>query len=467
MIKTTAKTIDADDTRAITLIGIYAFYTGCFMLLGVATPILRLRIYSQGGELIITAVAIALLGWILSGHWSKSVTRSCYYNLAISYSPPMQVAIAIFWISLLLIFSWDLNQVIRDGLISGMWAIAATTLLGVALRLGMTTELGNFKNIASNPIAAQVTNAKITSVQITIREQSDRDQIIISPNTLAQQPRQFKALMSLALSLFTYTILDLPEGIAEFTAIALASFGLTGLSTWQVLLCPSKRSISLNFSGIWGMASSFTINLLQFSRLETIKLKEIDMQWLQLAGNSSTITLPISVSEVQKSPKQLESNLGDSLVKILIDRLNLAEHKISRDILGVMNIILPQSVSTLAGIVILGMGIGFLAFLPLPAPMPLETYILFSGTCLVSPSIARLIMAMVAPSNMIPDSAPQALSPWQIGTALILIATFSGSQFPPNQGESILTLAVIWLCFGVGSCILALSRRSPLITKRF
>ncbi len=468
-MQTSAKTIDANDARAIALIGVYAFYSGCFILLGIATPILRLKVYERNSELVIASMAIALLGWILSGKWSKSVTRSCYYNVAMSFSPQLLITIALFWLSLLLIFSLELNQVLTDGLVSGVWAIAATTLIGVAFRLGITNQPP--KDSSSNSPQIKIKG------NITITENPQLGQIIISPNSLSQQPQQFKALMCLALSLFTWTILDLPEITRELVAIALGSLGLTGLSTWQILLCPSKRLISLNFSGVWGMASSFTINLVQFCRLETIKLKEVDMQWLQLAGNSRVITFPHTVTDGEgKDSKESRESSSPNLISTLIDRLNLAEHKVSRDLLSVMNILLPQSVCTLAGIVILGMGITLAIVLELPPKMPLETYILLTGCGLVSPYLGRGVMGMVAPSTMIPDQTKFILSPWQVGTGLIMIAIFSGSQFNSqlnsqignqNYVESLLALTLIWLCCGVGACILALSVRSPLMTTRF
>ncbi|AFY74649.1 hypothetical protein Syn7502_02697 [Synechococcus sp. PCC 7502] len=484
-MQTTAKTFDPSDTRAITLIGVYAFYTGCLMLLVIATPVLRLRSYYQGYELAIVTVAIAMIGWLLSGNWSKAVTKSCYYNLPMSYPPQLLVVIALFWLGLLLIYSLNLNQVITDGFVAGMWAIAATTLISASVRLGSNKQVGNSKYIGQNIQGIQ--NISITSIS----PQSNQEQIILTPNVITQQTGQFKGLMCLILSLFTCTTLELPDGVTELLAIALAGAGLTGLSTWQLLVYPSKRLISMQFSGIWGMESSFTINAVQFSRLETIKLKEVDMQWLQLAGSDSIVTLPSPLTDAitdgkQGNSKQQNDHLANSLTSTLIDSLNFSAHQISRDTLGVMNILLPQSVGIFAGLVILCLGVALLMLLPLPSGVSLATYMLFLGICLVSPSLARLVVGLVAPSIMTPDRSNLILPAWQVGAGLILIALFSGSQFYSEvytavdsqigsqavrqmviHVENFCSLALVWLCGGVGTCILALSRRSPLITKRF
>ncbi len=474
MMQTIAKPLDSK-VRAISLIGVYAFYTGCFMLLGIATPILRLKVYNFDGELILGAVAIALLGWLLSKNLSKSLTNSCFHNLAIKYSAQLLMAIALLWLSLLLIFSLDFSKILTDGLVSGLWAVVAVTLIGVALRMGRANQVANYKNqnknhdknLNKNPNKSL--KPSFNPISITYdHDQGNAEQIIISPDALTQQPQQFRALMFLALSLFSWTILDLPEGIAELTAIVLAGWGLTGLTTSQVILCPAKRTVTMQFSGIWGMASSYSINLVQFSRLETIKLKEIDMQWLQLAGSSSVITLPNSV--VEGMNKNEPNHPAPNLIQTLMDRLNLAEHKVSRDMLSAMNILLPQSVSTLAGVLILGLGVAFAVLLPLPPKMPLETSILLIGICLLSPSLGRLIIRLVAPSSMPTEQSAIVLPAWQVGVGLIMTAVVSGSKFNSqtnSQIESLLTLTLIWLCCGVGGCILALSRRSPLITRRF
>jgi len=495
MQTTTAKSLDTNDTRAIALIGVYAFYSGSLILLGIATPILRLKVYALDAELVFAAIAIALIGWVGSKNLSKSLIKTCFDNEGINYSWQVLVAIALFWLSLLLVLSLDLPEIVVEGLVSGMWAIAATTLIGIALRIGSAIQLDNLnRNVKHsskhreipkirNRESSHRSNLNQAMNQLSVSADNEA-QIIISPQALAQQPQQFRGLMCLVLSLFAWTILELPHGIAELVAIALASWGITSLSTWQVLLYPVERSISIQFSGIWGMASSFTVNLAQFSRLETIKLKEVDLQWLQFAGASSVITLPIAITEntdrsarydrsvnnsLNKSVKNIVNDgtdtlINPNLIQTLTAKLSLAEHKVSRDILSAMNIILPQSVGALAGLVILGLGIILLIFLPTPSKMPLETTTLLVGSCLVSPSAGRLILGLVAPSTMMPEPTKH-LPTWQIGTGLIIVTMFSDSQLK-FQGD-LLALGLIWLCCGIGCCILALSRRSPLITKRF
>lgn len=462
------KNLDTTDARAIALIGVYAFYTGCIMLLGIATPLLRLKIYNLDRELWLGAVVIVLLGWLVSKKLSKSVIKSCFENVAFSYTPTFLIAIALLWLSLLLIFSLELDDILTDGLVSGLWAIVGTTLISIGLRIGTIA-----KPTAKSKSSYYAPQIKITGAS----EVNNNEKITISPKALRQQPQQFNGLMCLILSLFVWTILNLSEGLGELVAIAFASWGLTNLSTWQVLVYPPQKLISIDFSGIWGMASTFDINIHTFPRLETIKLKELDMQWLQLAGKSEVITLPTTVTE-SSTPKAAADrpnsatnpdNFNDpfsNLTEALTVKLQLPVHKVSRDTFGMMNILLPQSVSILAGVALLALTLITSLFWQLPTKLPLETTILLLGICLVIPRMAQLVLQLVAPSMMPSDRPPALLPPWQIGSALVILANISATKLS-SQGAELLSLTIIWLCGGVGICVFALAQRSPLVTKRF
>jgi hypothetical protein len=468
------RSLDATDGRAIALIGVYAFYTGCLMLLGIATPLLRLKIYNLDWELWMAAIAIMLLGWLVSKKLSKSIIKSCFENLSFNYTPRFLIAIALLWLSLLLVFSLGLDDILTDGLVSGLWAIVATTLIGIALRIGIITKpTAKFKSSYYSPQIKIITTLEIPE---KISEISSNEKIMISPKALRQQPQQFNGLMCLILSLFVWTILDLSEGLGELVAIAFAGWGLIHLSTWQVVVYPPQKLISIDFSGIWGMASTFHINIHTFPRLETIKLKELDIQWLQLAGKSEVITLPTTVTETSTPKTSSErhhqadpanfSHPFNNLTEALTVKLQLPEHKVSRDTFGVMNILLPQSVSILAGLALLALTVITSLFWQLPTKLPLETTILLLGVCLVMPRVAQLVLQLVAPSMMPSDRSSALLPPWQIGLALIMLANISAIKLS-SQGLEILGLTIIWLCGGVGICVLALARRSPLVTKRF
>ncbi len=487
------------DARAITLIGIYAFYAGSFMLLGIATPLLRLKIYSENYWFVagFVAIAIILLGWLLSGGFSRFLAKSCDANLVLIFSRQFITLVLGFWLSLLLIFSQDFNQVITAGLASGIWAIVATTLLGIALRLGIS--LGKFRNKFRSEfrIGEKITKNIKNINQLSVLTKDDA-QVLISPNILAQQPRQFLGLMCLSLSLFSWTILDLPDAIDELVAIGLGGWGLTSLSIWQVLLDPGKKLISLCFGGIWGMKSCFSLKLAPSARLETIKLKEVDWQWLQFTGTSAVITMPTSIAEsisiaegasftegINKKisdKKSINRHLlskdkhtgdrlagdqhsDDQLTKIsfmIAEKLNLHEHQINLDLQAAMPVILPQGAAMLAGLAMLALAIIFLVFLPMPPKMLLETTILLTGCCMVSPSLGRLILSLVAPTTMNSDLVPPLLPSWQIGAGLIVVAIFARVY-----DQNLLGLTAVWLCWGVGCCILALSRCSPLIVRKF
>jgi len=114
-----------------------------------------------------------------------------------------------------------------------VWAIVAATLIGTSFRIGSANQFGssksNFKNTKTSKSRLdlksdfnQNLDRNLDRLSVTNDEQS-KDRTIISPRILAQQPQQFKGLMCLVLSLFVWTILDLPEGIAELGAIALVT----------------------------------------------------------------------------------------------------------------------------------------------------------------------------------------------------------------------------------------------------
>jgi hypothetical protein len=428
--------------RALTLMAINSFYTGCFILLGIATPVLSLKLVNLPIPLIAPTLGALLVGFLLSGFITKSFVKDCYHNQPLQFPLRLLVTVGCFWLGLVLIFSLGFDQILTDGLAAGLWAIAAMTFLMMSLRLYLTNK-------------ASTTDKPSKIDQLNIVTYADQT-LSLSPTALIQQPRQFSSLMTIILSLFLWTMVDLPVGVVEIMAIALACLGLTGLSTWQMHIDPEQRSLYMHFSGIWGMAASYTINIKNFSRLEIIKLKEGDLNWLQLVGNGTDLALPGVVSDY--THKNAESN---QIAKTLLQSFNLARHETIRDSLELIGILLPQSAGMLAGVAFLGCGVAVLLLLPLPPRMPLEGLIFLVSTCLLSPAIARSLLHLVAPNYLLPDAASCDLPPWQIGAAMMMTVVL----LQPQTG-GLANLGLAWLSCGIGSCILALSRRSPLVSQR-
>lgn len=418
-------------SRSINLIGMYAFYTGCMMLLITATPILRLRTLIPQQEMIWAALAIALLAWLVSGSWAQLVITVCthdqfLFNLPRSSKSPILTGLVV-WISILLSLTLGIDPIVCHGMIAAVWAVVAIALICMALQLGN----GRLSRVSPSSVAAN-------------------DLIILAPLSINQQPHQFRALMALLLGLLTWTSLDIAELSPELWAIALVTMGLVGFCAWQFVIDRKRRTINLELHGIWGMQTSFYVNLYQFSGLTTLKLRELDLEWLQLSNNREVITLPPHfIAEASEN----DSNL----MTILRDYLDLVEHKLSRDLLSTMHILLPQSVGTLAGSTFILLGICLDLLWDVPSQATAPSFLLLTGCCLIISPLAQQMIYVVAPRVMRGDRLDQL--PWQIGAALMIIALYSDSHLIP--------LTLIWLCCGMGGCMITIARRSPLVHRRF
>ncbi|CAN1211796.1 hypothetical protein TUMEXPCC7403_16445 [Tumidithrix helvetica PCC 7403] len=444
--------------QAARLIGANFLLTAGFILLGAIAPILQVN----RSELNIALLIFVVLGIVFSRNIAKSVLEACRQNLPFNVPQGLFVGGSIFGLVFFVLLGIGsrqsetqvLDAPVTIALIASWWVVLAAFLIGVALWLWWWSSRGKIAPTKNEATASEHLNV------ITYSDQT----VLISPTSLTQQPRQFNSAVVLVLSLFFWTMVDLPIGIKAILAIAIAASGLTGLSTWQIHLQPLQHILSLRFSGLWGLQANYTIDLRTFSRLAVVKMQESggEISWMQLSGNETEITLPTAITaNYIKTNDEDEDELG----KALRDKVHLARHDTNRDSLGLVGVLLPQGAGILAGISLLVIGAASLFLLPLPERMPLEGAVILLGICLLSPAIARSALNLVAPNILAPDASRQVnhLQIWEIGAALTIAAIIVPSSTQGTFVLPLLFLACAWLSFGVGACILTLTRRTPIV----
>jgi hypothetical protein len=434
---------DWGSSQSAQLISISSFLAGLFILVNSIAPVLRLG----SPQLLMLVLASSLLAFIFSRYVGHSIWLDCRQNSPFSFTGELTTGIGIGWLVLLGVLNFNLQAEITNALVAALWLFVGAGLLGISTWLGLAIG----KPIAEADLAV--------SDRLSAIAYSDGS-VCISPTSLSQQPRQFNSLIMLLLSVFFWTTLEGSGYIRTIVAISLAMAGLTGLSTWQILVQPQQRLLQMQFSGIWGLESTYTINLHAFSRLEVVKLREGDLSWMQLAGYSRDITLPSAVLGTGKTNG--ESELGQAL----LHSCNLARHETTRDSLGLVGILLPQGAGILAGIAFIAVGLFSMLFLPSLPRTALPGCVMLMGACLIAPVVARYVINLVAPASLMPDSPKYAdrLQAWEIGAALVI----AFAALRNAQGVNVLpllSLAGAWTCFGIGVCILTLMRRTPIATK--
>jgi hypothetical protein len=276
----------------------------------------------------------------------------------------------------------------------------------------------------------------------------------------------------IVLGLFFWTMLDFSTNIRAIAAIAFTASGLTGFFTWQAQLRSPEKFLHLRFSGLWGIAAEYAINLRPFSSLSVIKLQESDgeLSWMQLSGNNGEITIPLAMTILPSTTKE-KTSANDQFGHTIREEFHLAKQETERDSLGMANVLLPQGAGILAGTALIILGIFLLFILPLPTKLTAESAIAWLGVCLVSPAIARFCLHLVAPNSLQSDrpiATNNHLQSWEIGTAILLISAFLSAQTTGkilvtfNQSLPLLDIIVGWLSISIGICILAFVRRTPL-----
>ena len=397
-------------------------------------------------------IVLMISSFVWSRWLAKSILTHCRQNLPFSFSGVFLIAVALFCVVLLVILNLRLEQMLSQALVGGLWSIEAAVLLGIFTWLSLWTGQSGSD---SQTITEQ---DRAASEHLSVIAYSDRT-VLISPNPRSNQPSQFNSMLLFGMGLFFWTMLDLPTGILEIAVIACSGIGLVGISTWQIQLQPQQQIMALNFTGLWDLQATYTINLRHFPRLQIVKLSEGDLTWVQLSGQSNELALPGAI--IDSSTKKTDD--PSELAKILLKTCRLARHETSRDSLGLIGLLLPQGTGILAGVTFSIAAVLMLLLLPLPNNIVAEGTALLIGTSMLCPALARWIFKLVAPTVM-PSDPPIVLThfqAWEIGTAIILSVITSSH----HQKFGLIALSTAWISFGVGICILALVRRTPINIK--
>jgi hypothetical protein len=420
----------------------------------------------------ILAIACVLLvvGFAIGTYTTRSVVEVCRQNSDYVFSRSQLIGITFYWLVLIAGLSTYPETSVKS-FIAIWWILPAAIFTGIAGSLALQSGKSQ-KALEKKTIEA--VSADVLSV-VTYSDQT----VLVSPLALSQQPRQFHSLLLIVMGLFFWTMLDFSTNLRAIIAIALTTSGLTGFFTWQAQLRSPEKVLQLSFSGLWGIAADYAINIKPFSSLSVIKLQEAngELIWMQLSGNNSDITIPLAMTSLTSLTKE-DPNQNDQLGQSIRDQFHLAKQETERDSLGMANVLLPQGAGILAGAVFIIVG-GLLLFIfPLPTKLDVTSAIAWLGVCLVSPAIARFFLQLVATNSLQSDRhryTTNHLHAWEIGTAILLISAFLSTQtiakimplFALNQSSPLLTLICGWLSISIGVCILAFVRRTPLWNKNY
>ncbi len=439
-------------TQAVQAIAATALSGGCFVLLVSGVPVVRSISESGDYRMAVILIVLMISSFVCSRWLAKSILTHCRQNLPFSFSGAFSIAVALFCVVLLVILNLSLEQTLSQALVGSLWSIEAAVLLGIFTWLSLWTgqSRSDSQTITEQDLAA--------SEHLSVIAYSDRT-VLISPNPRSNQPSQFNSMLLFGMGLFFWTMLDLPTGILEIAVIACSGSGLVGISTWQIQLQPEQQIMALNFTGLWDLQATYTINLRHFPRLQIVKLSEGDLTWVQLSGQSNELALPGAI--IDNSTKKTEDH--SELAQILLKTCRLARHETSRDSLGLIGLLLPQGTGILAGVTFSIAAVLMLLLLPLPNNIVAEGTALLIGTSMLCPALAKRIFKLVAPTVM-PSDPPIVLPhfhAWEIGTAIILSVIASSH----HQKLGLIALSAAWISFGIGVCILALVRRTPINIK--
>ena len=442
------------------------FFAGLLILIVAIAQLVRI---GESTFLAIASLAL-LVGFGIGIYLAKSVVNVCQQNTDYLFSRSQLIGITAYWLILIAGLS-SASETFIKGFVAIWWIVPAAIFIGISSSL--TFRSGKSKTTDKKQILETV-NADVLNV-VTYSDQT----VLISPSSLGQQPRQFNSLVLIVLGFFFWSMLELSPNLRAIAAIGLTTSGLTGFFTWQAQLRSPEKVLLLRFSGLWGLAAEYVINVKPFSCLSVIKLQEAggELSWMQLSGNNSDITLPLAMTILPSSNKeatnQKASDQNDELGQAIREEFRLAKQETERDSLGMATVLLPQGAGILAGTAFIVLGLVLLFFFPLPTSLPTESAIAWLGVCLVSPAIARFFLQLVAPNSLQsdrPSYSKNHLQSWEIGAAILLISAFLPTQPTAKmaslimfmQSLPILTLICGWLSISIGVCLLAFVRRTPL-----
>jgi len=435
-------------------------FAGFLMLIVAIAQLVRIG----DSDFLLISIFLVVTGSGIGVYAAGKIVDVCRQNSEYVFSQRQLICTAAYWLLLVAGFSTTSSDALAKPLVAVWWTLPASTFIGISGAMILQSVKAKSKAKTKQP------SEEISTDSLNIVTYSDQT-VLVSPSSLGQQPRQFNSLVLIVLGFFFWTMLDFSTNIRAIAAIAFTITGLTGFFTWQAQLRSTEKILHLRFSGLWGIAAEYMINLHPFSSLSVVKLQEAngELSWMQLGGANKEITIPLAMTMLTSPIKE---GTPDQLAQILRQEFHLAKQETERDSLGLAHVLLPQGAGILAGGTLITVG-GLLLFLfPLPAKLSAESMLAWLSICIVSPAIARVFLKLIAPNSLQSDRPRHTshLQHWEIGTALLLISAFLSTQSIEkvaalvtfNQALPLLTLICGWLSISLGVCILAFVRRTPL-----
>ncbi len=241
------------------------------------------------------------------------------------------------------------------------------------------------------------------------------------------------------------------QAVPLIVAINLFIGGIVSYSGWYCWKHDLEKKFSLHLEGIWGMEADYEIDLKYFSRIDQVKIAEVeDIHWLQLEGYNRELTLPLALT----GNAEMEQNF--------IAISGLAKTARCLDSLALANILLPQGASILAGLVLILLGVALLWSLPIDLPDRYLLPLLWS-VGMVSPSLGRVVLHLVAPVHLQKVSPPRVLLRcWEVGVLVWLGLCWLAY---PQAMEPFIGVSLGSWVLATGICVLALVRRTPILTQ--
>ena len=446
---------------------------GCLMMAMAIAQLIRTNEFNDEFSFVTFVGTLLLVGFALGIYTTKSVVEVCRQNTDYVFSRWQAIAITSYWLVLIAGLS-SYSETASKSFVAIWWILPAAVFIGISSNLMMRSAKSKATNAnIRQAIESAQNNDKNNDLNIvTYSDQT----VLISPSSLAQQPRQFNSLILVLLGLFVWTMLDFFSSIRAIAAIAFTITGLVGFFTWQVQLRSPEKLLHLKYTGFWGIAATYTLDLRPFSSLSIVKLQEAngELSWTQLTGGNSEITLPLAITMLFSQDKEdvKEGAINDPLGQTLREEFLLAKKETDSDSLGLAHVLLPQGAGILAGMAFTIIGSLILIIFPIATQLSVSSAIAWLGVCMVCPAIARFLLKLVATHSLQSDRASyprNKLQSWEIGTAILLVSAFLTtptskvtSSIIFNQSLPLLTLICGWLSISIGICLFAFVRRTPL-----
>jgi hypothetical protein len=444
-------------------------FAGCLMMVMAIAQLIRTSEFNGEFSFVAFVGAPLLVGFVIGIYTTRSIVEVCRQNTEYLFSQWQAIGITSYWLVLIAGLN-SYSETASKSFVAIWWILPAAAFIGISSTLMVRSAKSK---VTDTNIRKAVESSQNNDLNIVIY--SDQT-VLVSPSSLAQQPRQFNSLILFLLGLFFWTMLDLSSSIRAIVAMAFTMTGLVGFFTWQVQLRSPEKLLHLKYSGLWGIEATYTIDLRPFSRLSIVKLQEAngELSWTQLAGGNSEITLPLAITMLVSQDKKdgKEEVIDDQFCQTLREEFLLAKQETHSDSLGLAHVLLPQGAGILAGMTFTIIGGLVLIIFPITSQLSVSSTVGWLGVCMVCPEISRFLLRLFATHSLQSDHASyfrNKLQSWEIGTAILLVSTFLTTQTSKatsfmifNQSLPTLTLICGWLSMGIGICLFAFVRRTPL-----